>query len=87
MVRIPSWWRWLVVPSIDVARLVHRNGIEEFKDDAAQSLGDHLQALGVPDDDMLMILEEFDAEWRRNLAEHDARVIREYSRNALPLAA
>lgn len=75
------------MPSIDVARLVHRDGIEEFKDDAVQSLGDHLYALGVTDDDMLTILAEFEAEWRRNLAEHDAHVIRKYSRNALPLAA
>lgn len=75
------------MPNIDVARLVHRDGIEEFKDDAVQSLGDHLQALGVSDADMLTILSEFEAEWRRNLAEHDAHVIRAYSRNALPLAA
>lgn len=75
------------MPSIDVARLVHRDGIEEFKDDAVQSLGDHLYALGVTDDDVRLILSEFEAEWRRNLAEHDAHVIREYSRNALPLAA
>lgn len=75
------------MPSIDVARLVHRDGIEEFKDDAVQSLGDHLYALGVTDDDVRLILSEFEAEWRRNLAEHDAHVIREYSRSALPLAA
>ena len=85
------------MPSIDVARLVHRSGIEEFKDDAVQSLGDHLTALGVSDDDVRLILDEFEAEWRRNLefeaewrrnlAEHDRQVIRAYSRNALPLAA
>ena len=75
------------MPNIDVARLVHRSGIEEFKDDAVQSLGDHLYALGVTDDDVQLILDEFEAEWRRNLAEHDRQVIRAYSRNALPLAA
>lgn len=66
------------MPSLDIAEIVHHDGLESYQRELARILESKLRLLGVPDADISLVLSEFDKEWDRNLSDHDVQIIRTY---------
>lgn len=69
------------MPSLDIARIVHHDGLDAYRRELKASTAYRLGLLGVQPDDADLVLAEFDLEWTRNLEEHDQQVIHTYVEN------
>lgn len=66
------------MPSLDIARIVHHDGLDTYKQREWELTRNRLELLGCSPEDIRMVRAEYDSEWRRNLEEHDLNVLKAY---------